>query len=329
MNSGSSPAIQQNEATPQPEWRRQVERWRALLAQCAVKPSRKRVHVLRSLTARLRVTLQYRLRDEAPDAASVHAFKRWKSHAKKLRRALQPVRDADVFLARLERLSNAVEAQAAGTSRFGPYCRHEIVELQAGLKKQRQKSIERLTEVLHGRSEQLNRLSTEMEAALTPRIPAETVSAAPAALRVFAKLAAEFPALDSARLHEYRKRLKKALYLGEISAASDPLAGQLTTSFKKICLAAGEWHDWQVLAQEASRVLAGESRSRRERQDGLVPELESLAEAALKRALGLSRRSTPRLLKAAGAILPAARRKPVAPVPAGPDRDEYPSVNPL
>ncbi len=65
----------------------------------------------------------------------------------------------------------------------------------------------------------------------------------------------------------------------------------MAAAFKKIHLAAGEWHDWQAHAPEAGLVLASHAK-----QDRLVSVLETLAYGALQRALELCRRSATRFL---------------------------------
>jgi CHAD domain-containing protein len=175
-------------------------------------------------------------------------------------------------------------------------------KLESRLKQRRKAGIHRLMAFIDVRGNRLSRLSKEMEAALVPRMSSKVLSTGEAALGIFAGLASEFPHLDSANLHTYRKRLKPALYLAEISATADPLAGRLAAAFRKIHLAVGEWHDWQALARKASRVFPGHAR-----QDGLVPVLETLADGALQRALGLCRRSGARFLKSIGAVRPSPR----------------------
>jgi CHAD domain-containing protein len=321
MNSSSSPPCGQPAVFLQPEWQRQVGAWRDLLTQCARKPSRKRVHNLRSLTLRLRVALEYRLLEQAQDPTAAGAFRRWNKEGQKLRRALEPVRDVDVYLARLDGLRDTLGEASDGEPKRSPRCLREMDKLESRLKQRRKEGIHRLMAVIDVRGNRLSRLSKEMEAALVPRMSSKALSTGQAALRIFAGLASEFPHLDSANLHAYRKRLKPALYLAEISATADPLAGRLAAAFRKIHLAAGEWHDWQALAQKASRVFPGHAR-----QDGLVPVLEKLADGALQRALGLCRRSAARFLKSIGAVRPSPRQKPVA-SDAGCHRcDEYPSL---
>jgi hypothetical protein len=307
VNSSSlSPEIQPD-ASLLPEWRQQVQAWRDLLAQCARKPSRKRIHALRSLTLRLRVGLKHRLPKHSADSTVAHAFRHWCKEGKKLRKALEPLRDADVYLARLDSLRTTLKGTRDGEPQLSPRCLRQIDKLECRLKRQRDAGTDKLKSILDDRGKCLNRVSTEMETALAPHLLSGEHSTGQAALKIFSGLAGELPDLDSANLHAYRRRLKHALYLAEISAASDPLAARLAAAFRKIHLAAGEWHDWQALALEAARVLPGHGK-----QDGLVPVLEAMAEKALKRAVGLSRRSAALFLKRAAKVQSSTPRKPVA-----------------
>jgi CHAD domain-containing protein len=281
----------------QPEWRQRLEAWRTFLAQCGSKPSRKSVHALRALTLRLRVELEHSLTEQAEDPVAARAFQRWSKEAKKLRKSLEPVRDADVFLARLDSLHDSHRRGMEDETQLTPRCTREIEKLENRLSRERLERIEKLVDVLGERGKRLNRLGNEMEAAFALRMPVKAPVTTQATLKIIDELAGELPSLDATNLHEYRKRLKPALYLAEISAAADPLAGRLAIAFRKIHDAVGEWHDWQALAQEADRVFA-----RHGRQDGLVPVLEALAEKALHKALGQCRRSAALYVKNAGKI---------------------------
>ena len=115
-------------------------------------------------------------------------------------------------------------------------------------------------------------------------MPERIRSTRPAAARIFAGLGGEFPDLDESNLHAYRKRLKQALYLAEISSAADPTARRLAAALRKIRDASGEWHDWHALAEEAGRIL-----SLHGKKGSLVPVLEARAERALDKALLLCR----------------------------------------
>ena len=290
----------------QPEWLRRLEAWRGLLARCTLRPSRKNVHALRSQTLRLRVALQQRLQERGADSAAADAFRRWIKEGKKLRKALEPVRDADVYLARLSSLRSRLQGTQDGATQPNPRCLREMSKLEARLKRQRQRGIGELAVVIEARGKRINRISREIEATLQPRLPSKVHSTVPEALRIFTELTRDFPNLDAGNLHEYRKRLKQARYLVEISATTDSLAKRLAAAFRRIHNAAGEWHDWQALVLEAGRILPGHGK-----QDGLLSVLEAMAEKALHRALGQCRRSTTRLLKNGGETRTLPPRKPV------------------
>jgi CHAD domain-containing protein len=290
---------------PQPKWQQQLETWRKLLSQCARKPSRRSVHALRSLTLRLQVG--FSLREQAANSAAAPAFQQWSKVAKKLRKALEPVRDADVHLARLNSLRNTFRAASEGKKQLNPRCIREIGKLEGRIRKQRKEGINKLMAAIDARGKRLNRLSKELEAALAPQMPSKVHSTAPEALRIFAELTGEYPHLDADNLHDYRKRLKQARYLAEISAAADPLAKRLAAVFRRIHCAAGEWHDWQELASKASRVL-----SRQAKLYGLIPVLEALAAKALHRTRIQCQRTEARFLKNVEDVRPFPPRKPVA-----------------
>lgn len=306
MNFNSLSPGEQVESSLQPEWLRRLDAWRGLLAQCTLKPTRKNVHALRSQTLCLRVALQQRLQERGGDFVAADAFRRWNKEGKRLRRALEPVRDADVYLARLSSLRSHLQGSEDGAMQPNPRSLREISQLEGRLKRQRQRGIGELAAVIEARGKRLNRLSGEIETVLQPRLPSMAHSTAQAAWEIFARQAREIHELDSANLHTYRKRLKQALYLAEISAATDPPAGRLAADFKKIHKATGEWHDWQTLVLEAGRILPGHGK-----QDGLLRVLKALAEKALHRALGQCRRFTARLLKNGGETRPLPPRKPV------------------
>jgi CHAD domain-containing protein len=307
----------QSAVLPQPKRQQQLVTWRKLLAQCARKPSRRSVHALRSLTLRLRVGMEHSLRKQAANSAAARAFQHWCNDGKKLRKALEPLRDADVHLARLDHLRKTGVA-SEGEKQLSPSCIREIDKLEDRLKRKRKAGIKKLVAVIDSRGKRLNRQSKELEAALKPQLPSKVHSTAPEALRIFAKLTSEYPNLDAGNLHEYRKRLKQARYLVEISATVDPLAKRLAAAFKRIHNAAGEWHDWQELANKAGRVLTGHGK-----QDGLIPMLEALAEKALLRTRVQCRRTAARFLKNVGDARPLPPRKPVAADPGFQTEDEY------
>jgi hypothetical protein len=274
--------------------RRQVEAWRELVGLCVKKPSRKRVHDLRSATRRLEAALTFCLRQPAADPNVVRALARWARAGKKLRRALRAVRDADVYLARLGSLDKLGKAGAGQQIQLGRQGVREAARLRRALERRRRASEGDLADTLKARHKKWNRIGKEVEAALSTAAPSDTLTPAQAAFDHFAALSAQFPSLDSTNLHAYRKQLKHALYLTELAPA-DPVARKLRAAFRRIHNAAGEWHDWQALAAEAASVL-GKKRN----PDGVMAALEARAEAALRQALEHCRTAEQRLLKAGG-----------------------------
>jgi CHAD domain-containing protein len=302
----------------QPKWQQQIEIWRTLLAQCAHKPSRRSIHALRSLTLRLQVGIEHSLRKQVANSAAARAFQQWCKDGKKLRKALEPVRDADVHLARLNSLRKTIGRASEGEKQLSHRCIREIGKLEDRLRRQRKAGINELMAAIDARGKRLNRLCKELEAVLALHMSSRAHSTAPEALRIFAELTSEHPNLDADNLHAYRKRLKQARYLVEISAATDPLAKRLAAAFRRIHYTAGEWHDWQELARKAGRVLHGHGK-----QDGLIPVLELRAEKALYRVRGQCRRTVARFQKNIDVVRRLPPRKPVAADPRSQSEDKY------
>ena len=71
-----------------PNWQRQVEEWRSLLVQRARKPSRKRVHDLRSLTLRQVRRWSFTWFEQPPEPSAMRGFRRWNKEGRKLRSAM-------------------------------------------------------------------------------------------------------------------------------------------------------------------------------------------------------------------------------------------------
>jgi CHAD domain-containing protein len=294
MNSRSLASDGGRDAPLRPIREPQVQSWLELVEQCSERPSRKRVHLLRSATLRLMAVQELRLRGHAAGAEAERAFDRWKKEGKKLRRALSPLRDADVHRERLAAFGEELAARlGAEPLKKGRYLR-EIGLVDGRLQELRKAKSVELEEWLDHRRKHLFRLSREMETALSAPPASAVESTAEAALQLLASLNAEFPHLDGANLHDYRKRLKAAVYLAELSAGFDPQARQLAATLRKMQDAAGQWHDWEALAREAARVLSGEDET-----GGLASLLGKTAEKALRQTLSLCRRSTERLLNEA------------------------------
>jgi CHAD domain-containing protein len=229
--------------------------------------------------------LEQQLHELPKDTAAADTFKRWNKAGKNLRKALQPVRDTDVYLAKLESLRDAA-GMPGDDQKLSTRCLRELDKLESKLLKRREKKADALLAVIDEQGMRLSRTSEEMEAALAAQTRPEKGSNAQAAMRIFTRLAIDLPDLDRSNLHDYRKRLKSSLYLAESSAAADPRAERLAATFRKIHNATGEWHDWEALAEEAGRILP--------KRGGLVSVLEALADEALQWALDLCRSFAPR-----------------------------------
>jgi len=274
------------EAPLRPMLPQQVEAWRELLGRSALNANRKRVRALRIATLRLQAKLEFWLQEQPPNSNSVRAVKRWMSQGKKLRRALQPVRDADVFLQKLTSLHSA-EAGPDALPRSRS-CLHEIDALKSILEQRRQSAAQTLLTEIEGRRQRLERRSREMEKVLESATPQAEDAAAKNAWQLFVGLNQEFKELDGSNLHAYRKGLKKVRYLAETGADRD--ARRLAVSCKKMLTAAGNWHDCQLLAKETVRRLPRKG-------SGLAEVLRAMTEDSLRRALAICRRSSARLLK--------------------------------
>jgi CHAD domain-containing protein len=176
------------------------------------------------------VALEQSLGGQSPDSTATRLFRQWKKEGKMLRRALQPVRDMDVCLAKLDVLRNTLLAAPIVDLHEGGSKLTQIEKLDARLWQRRQAETENLIAAIDARGKRLRRLSKELVLAGLPNV----CITKRVVLEVFEELAPEYTHLNRSNLHTYRKRLKQALYLAEIAAAVDPLAGELAAKLRKI-----------------------------------------------------------------------------------------------
>lgn len=292
MKSGSLPPGGRLAVVAQPDWRRKVEAWRELLGQCCRKPSRKCVHVLRVATLRLQVELEYGLQQRPQEDVAARAARRWKKQAKKLRRALQPVREADVFLAKLASLRDSARETTESQAAPSRHCLRQIGELEQKLKKRRQTAAKSLVVKIKDRLPRLERLSADVEVAKTPQMLFSEAAAEDAVSKLVSGLAEKYPELNGENLHEYRKDIKRANYLAELFASAGSRAGEQAAVLKKMQVAVGEWHDLEMLGAVAAKTLG-----KHDTQDGVVDLVNALTASSLERALRQCRQSTAQLLK--------------------------------
>lgn len=292
MSSGFLPFDLPTDEASGPEWRRQFEEWRQQIAECERKPSRGRVHALRVATLRLQAQLEYWLPPGKPGDPATRAARRWDRQARKLRRALSPVRAADVYVEKLARLRESAAEGTEGQPQCSRSCLRQIGKLEERFARQRQQAARRLRTEFEVRRERLIRLSRDLEAALEAPGLRDARHGAVALKDMISRLRVEFPELNGETLHAFRKRVKAARYLAEVTAETDPVAQRQAATLSRMQAAAGEWHDWDVLAQKAAR-----TRRKRESKGGAAELLETLATKSLKRALNECARLTTRLMR--------------------------------
>ncbi len=263
------------------------ENWRSLLDACRRKPSRKHVHGLRVATLRLQAQL-----DNNPESHSLaQVAKRWNKSAEKLRGSLSAVRETDVYRAKLSGLRGTLATPEGYVPRSSRISLRQIGELDEWLARERKIASKTLIADLKHRQERLDRLSVELESAQVLGHSLIPVSSPSGVFKMFSDAVAEFPKLDVDCLHDFRKRMKNVRYLAELFASTDPQAGRMAESLKLMQGVVGEWHDWEELAQLASRRL----RERR-KDEALTELLETLAEESLEKALECCRSQTAELL---------------------------------
>ncbi len=319
MDSASSPANAAHGPAAQPKLRQQMQAWRGLVLQCGRKPGRKCVHSLRVATLRLQAEVEYWLKSQPDDAPAADAVRRWRRQGRKLRRALGPVRQADVYLAKLARVRGWAGEPANGHPACPKACVSAIRELERAFERKRQEAAGKLTAEIGRRRKRLNRLSRKVEAALGSVAPAAQTGASHKILEQIAEAGSEFRTLDAANLHNFRKRIKQVRYLAEVFARADAEAAHQAAALKRMTGAVGEWHDWQALAAEGAQMDGGGAMA------AAAEFLAAQAARSLEQALLLCRRSMARLAKMqtsspdaalAAAHAPSSGRKPPASAPA-------------
>ena len=128
----------------------------------------------------------------------------------------------------------------------------------------------------------------EIETTLSDYLFSEESGIAGELVARFRTVRAEFPTLDEANLHEFRKLIKMVRYLAEMRGSSDPAIGQIATQMKKLQAAIGEWHDWQALAQVAHSGHHAKSKD-------LAELLETIARESFETALSTANSVTARM----------------------------------
>ena len=223
--------------------------WGHLLENCGDKPSRKGVHALRVVTLRLQAEFERDLEDLPRASHQAQAMLQFGKLAEKLRRALGPVRELDVWIGKLRDLRASLSHGGEYVPRTTQQNVRGIERLEERLKRKRRSAEKKLVAEIEKRGRRLVKAGEEIETALSGCLFGEESGIAEELAARFRTVRAEFPTLDEANLHEFRKRIKMVRYLAEMRGSSDPAIGQIATQIKKLQSAIGEWHDWQALAQ--------------------------------------------------------------------------------
>lgn len=255
--------------------RDRVAAWQDLLDECGRKPTRKRVHALRVVTLRLQAELEHDAGELPRASHQAQAMQQFGKLAEKLREVLAPVREFDVWTAKLQRLRASLAQNAGYVPRSTKECIRQIGRLENRLKKKRRSAAQKLVSQIAKRRGDLLAVSDGIdELTSDPRHGADA-HIVDTLLKQFAVVAADFPVFDEENLHDFRKRIKKVRYLAEIHQNSDPICLLIAALMKKVQTAIGEWHDWQVL-----------SRSIRHGRDGKDIELGELLNTLAAERLG-------------------------------------------
>jgi len=307
MNSGrTSPNSTIPPADPAPQLA--FKSWRTLLDECDRKPSRKYVHLLRVATLRLQARLDHKLGTRDAAHSAPRAIRRWDKHAEKLRDSLSAVREIDVFRYKLSVLGGTLEAPSGYSPRSSRTCSRQIEELEVWLERERKIAAKKLIADLKHRKGRLERLSVDLETTPAFGYALLPVSSFSDVFRMYSEAIADFPNLDADCLHDFRKRIKNVRYLAELFAETDPQTAHLAAALKTMQGAVGEWHDWQQLAQLASRQLR-----KRHKGEVLTTLLETLSQESLQKALECCQSQNAQL--DAGVADSAARMQLVVPKP--------------
>ena len=268
------------------------EAWRGLLDDCLRRPRKKAVHGLRVATLRLNAEVEQCLESHTSDPAS-HAAKRWRNQAVKLRHALGNVREIDVHLAKLEGLRNSLAPEDDYQPRSSRQSLRCIAALQRSLKHDRREAAKEFTAAIGARHDRLLRASRMIESHISQEELVENKRKDPDLLRMVARLASDFPKLDTESLHDFRKRVKNLRYQADLLAPSDPKLAALAAVLKRMQDAIGEWHDWEDLAKLARRKFG-----RHSDRGGLDELLRTMTDTSLEKALSFCARELAHLHRA-------------------------------
>jgi CHAD domain-containing protein len=268
------------------------------------------VHALRVVTLRIQAELE---NDAAELPSASHEAQEILQFGKlsgKLRHALGRVREIDVWIGMLRSLRASVSENTGYVPRSACDCARQMERLEERLKQKRRAGEKKLVAEIENRRDALLAIVEEVGREVRNHgrdpHPFEHIRAR------FAAAAAEFPALEKANLHEFRKRIKTVRYLAELSPA-DAACSRLAAQMKKVQTAIGEWHDWDSLARAVPR-------GKRGKNGQLAELLDTIADESFEAAVATCHSATARLVRENGSqdgavISPPGRKPPVRALP--------------
>ncbi len=268
---------------------KRVAAWVELLARCGSKPTRKRVHALRVVTLRLQAELERDVSELPRASHQAQAMLQFSKQAEKLRQALGPAREIDVWIGKLHGLRASLSASEEYVPRSMQECLRGIDRLEERLQRKRRSAGKKLAAAIEKKKARFTKAAEKLEA--TPEDPrlADPAGIAEELVVDFRRVQAEFSVLDEANLHDFRKRIKTVRYLAEMHAGADRECARIATQMKKLQGAIGEWHDWQALADETQRMQHAWSKP-------LAELLESVSKETFEAALETAHSVTARVL---------------------------------
>lgn len=292
------------------ELQRNLELWCVHVGECAHKPSRRRVHGLRAATLRLQAELDEISQHCALTPAAVRAAERWSRKARRVRKLLAPVRDADVSL----QLLATFNAPSTTTDRaLSPQSRDSLramKRLARALRSERDAARKRMVLVLEAQLARIKASVRELEQSLSGSEPTR-INLGEALAAITTQLTAAARRLTPDALHSFRKLAKTGRYLAEHMPQQETQVLEVAAQCRAIQAAVGKWRDWTLLAERAKQLVS--------HQEGraLAQELEATSERLLNEAVKQCLRSVAVISDQAQYQLV---RRPVRSVPRSPNR---------
>ena len=289
-------------------------------------PEVEHVHQLRTGTRRVEATLEMLAREAGARglvAAAERARQRWLRQLKKVRQAAGAVRDLDVHRDLLgehylphgrpakDRVGQELDV-AATTAHEEPPLVAQAYALDRWLAAERTGAAHALRHALRRRDAKLDEAEKDFVSAFAARsssLRARSRAAGVLALEDYMRLMDAMPRLDAENLHDFRKGAKKARYVAE-SDAADKAAVAIAKAIRRVQDAIGDWHDWEVLAEESRQALGAEGKE-------LEADLDQRVERQYQRALRTAATIGRRLVGEWRALQPTRSRKRALVTPHG------------